>query len=66
VEIGSGAEKEWAFGYPDEKWDSDKIQEKKTGKQLCQMVWGMIWLDNRGRPHRSELVILERDWESKK
>ena len=23
VEIGSGAEKEWAFGYPDEKWDSD-------------------------------------------
>lgn len=28
------------------------------------MVWAAIWLDNRGRPYRSELIIMERDSES--
>jgi transposase len=25
------------------------------------MVWGCIWLDERGHPRRSKLVIMERD-----
>jgi hypothetical protein len=25
------------------------------------MVWGSIWLDERSRPRRSKLVIIERD-----
>jgi len=30
------------------------------------MVWGAIWLDSWGSPHRSELVIMPRDFESEK
>ena len=61
IEIGSGAEREWAFSYPHEIWDHDKIQEKEKGKKLSQMVWASIWVDNQGRPRRSELIIMERD-----
>jgi transposase len=52
--------------YPWEKWDHRMIEEKEKAHGLCQMVWGAIWLDNRGRPRRSELVIMDRDFESKK
>jgi transposase len=30
------------------------------------MVWALIWLDERGRPRRSLLVIMERDLDAKK
>jgi hypothetical protein len=52
--------------YPHEKYDHNKVQEKETGKKLRQMVWAMIWLDERGQPRRSELLIMERDFETKK
>jgi transposase len=32
-----------------------------TGGWPAQMVWACIWLDKRGRPRRSKLVIIERD-----
>src|SRR5438034_10911275 len=37
------------------------VTELSTGKRSAQMVWGCIWLDNRQRPQRSELIIMERD-----
>ena len=37
------------------------ITELPTGRQPAQMVWACIWLDERGRPRRSNLVIMERD-----
>ena len=32
------------------------IEPKKTGKDVCIMVWGAIWLGG-----RSDLVVMERD-----
>ena len=37
------------------------ITELPTSRPPAQMVWGSIWLDERGRPRRSDLVIMERD-----
>jgi hypothetical protein len=37
------------------------ITEVSTSRLPAQMVWGAIWLDERGRPRRSLLVIMERD-----
>jgi hypothetical protein len=37
------------------------IEEVPTGRAPQQMVWGSIWLDERGCPRRSNLVIMERD-----
>lgn len=32
-----------------------------TSQVPAQMVWGAIWLDARGQPRHSPLVIMERD-----
>lgn len=37
------------------------ITETTTARQRAQMVWAAVWLDRRGRPQRSELIIIERD-----
>jgi transposase len=37
------------------------ISALPTSRNPAQMVWGSIWLDERGRPRRSKLVIMERD-----
>jgi len=37
------------------------ISALPTSRKLAQMVWGAIWLDERSRPRRSKLVIIERD-----
>jgi hypothetical protein len=37
------------------------ITEVSTSRPPAQMVWGAIWLDERGRPRRSPLVIMDRD-----
>jgi hypothetical protein len=52
-----------AFCYPSEIWDYDKIQEKEKSKSIRQMVWASIWIDERGKPRRSELAM-ERDPEA--
>jgi len=36
------------------------VSTVSTGRAPQQMVWGSIWLDERGRPRRSPLVIMER------
>ena len=61
IEKASRSEQEWCFRYPVEKWKARMITEVSTGQVRCQMVWGAIWLDERGRGRRSPLVIMERD-----
>jgi transposase len=61
IQKGSGHNTEWCFRYPDEKWTPSMITEHSTSRAPAQMVWGAIWLDERGRPRRSPLVIMDRD-----
>jgi transposase len=62
VQRGSGRNKEWSFGYPDEKYDHDKVTEVSTAQGKQQMVWASIWITPGGRVGRSPLVIMERDY----
>jgi transposase len=61
LQKGSGANQSWCFRFLWEKWDPKMIEEVPTGRAPQQMVWGSIWLDERGSPRRSNLVIMERD-----
>lgn len=56
VEKGAGKKRSWAFGYPSEKWEKDRIETYSKGKQASLMVWGCI-----GRFGVSELVVMARD-----
>lgn len=60
VQKGSGNNTERCFHFPWEKWKKEMITGVATGKQPAQMVWGCIWIDERGRGRRSPLVIMER------
>jgi hypothetical protein len=42
-------------------WDHNKIDEKKKGKDLTQIVWAAFSYDG-----QSELVIMEKDLSAKK
>ena len=42
------------------------VQEKEKGKRISQMCWAQIWVDERGRPRRSRLIIMERDSKAKR
>jgi hypothetical protein len=66
VQKGSGSNQEWAFRFPWEKWKPKMISPSGTSRAPQQMVWGAIWLDERGRARRSNLVIIERDLNAKK
>lgn len=65
AERGAGGAQEWAFTTPAQKWQKEMVQTYKKGKDISVMVWAAIWWWN-GKVHKSDLVILERDWESKK
>jgi transposase len=66
VQRGSGANAEWCFRYPGEKYDPKMIEEKEKSNKISQMVWAAIWVTPNGRVGRSPLIIMERDFESKK
>jgi hypothetical protein len=36
VEKGAGQQRQWAFGYPSEKWTRARIQEYPKGKQALK------------------------------
>lgn len=55
---------EWCFRFPTEKYDRNMITETSASRGLAQMIWGSIWLDDRGHPRRSPLIIMERDTEA--
>jgi transposase len=61
LQKGSGQNQEWVFCHKDEKWKPSMITEESTSQKPAQMVWGAIWLDERGQPRRSPLVIMDRD-----
>jgi hypothetical protein len=37
------------------------LTEVSTAVKPAQMVWAAIWLDERGCPRRSDLIIMRRD-----
>jgi transposase len=61
VQKGAGYNQEWCFRYKWEKWKREMISEIGTSRKPAQMVWASVWLDERGRPRRSPLVIMDRD-----
>ncbi len=44
-----------------QKWDRDKVMEIPNGKAFSIMIWGAFWGSG-----RSDLYLLDRDFESKK
>lgn len=66
VQKGSGHNTEWCFRYDEEKWRREMITEVRTSRVPAQMVLASVWLDERGEPRRSPLVIMERDSDAPK
>jgi transposase len=66
VEKGAGQNQQWAFRFPWEKWKPDMIEATGTAQAPRQMVWASIWLDERGQAQRSNLVIMDRDPDTKR
>jgi transposase len=65
AERGAGGAQEWAWCQPVQKWNKEMVTTYKKGKDISVMVWAAIWWKD-GKVGKSELYILERDWESKK
>jgi hypothetical protein len=61
VQKSAGHNQEWCFRYKWEKWKREMISEIGASCKPTQMVWASVWLDERGRPRRSPLVIMNRD-----
>ncbi len=61
VERGRGKEQEWVFRTPAQKWNKDYVQTYRLSRDISIMVWGCFWDIG-----RSDLYILDRDFESKK
>lgn len=61
VERGRGKAQQWVFRTPAQKWDKDYVQTYKSSRDISIMVWGCFWDFG-----RSDLYILDRDFESKK
>ena len=58
---GTGKTRPWVFETPEQKWDRDKVMEIPNGKAFSIMIWGAF-----GGSGRSNLYLLNRDFESKK
>ena len=65
AERGKGKRVEWCFGIPIQKWDPEMVTTYTKGKDISVMVWGCFWSKN-GIIGRSDLYVLDRDFESKK
>jgi transposase-like protein len=59
VQKGSGHNIEWCFRFSWEKWKPSMITAPETSRRPAQMVWASVWLDERGRPRRSPLIIID-------
>ena len=65
AERGKGKRVEWCFGTPAQKWDPNLVTTYGKGKDISVMVWACFWgMD--GVIGRSDLYVLDRDFESKK
>ncbi len=61
VEWGQGYTIEWCFGTPVNKWNPEYVFIYKKGRDISVMVWACFWGFG-----RSDLFILDRDFEAKK
>jgi transposase len=66
IQKGSGHNQEWCFRFEWEKWKRKMISEISTSRKPAQMVWASVWLDERGCPRRSKLIIMQRDFNAPK
>ena len=64
AERGQEKSVEWCFGTPSDKWKPQFVKTYKKGKDISVMVWACFWGGDKGG--RSDLYILDRDFESKK
>ena len=64
AERGAGKSVEWCFGTPADKWKPQYVKPSKKSKDISVMVWACFWGGKMGG--RSELYIIDRDFESKK
>jgi hypothetical protein len=62
VERGKGGEVIWVWGHSTDKWKPTHVETYKKGKGMRIMVSAAFW----GNAERTDLLILERDFESKK
>ena len=65
AERGKGKEQEWCFGSPANKWKPQFVTTYQKGKDIRVMVWACFWYEN-GTIQRSDLYVMDRDFESKK
>jgi transposase len=65
AERGRGKKIEWCFRTSAQKWDPKMVTTYKAKKDIKVMVWGCFWGIEEG-VGRSDLYILDRDFESKK
>jgi transposase len=65
AERGSGKENEWCFGILTQKWNKDFVQTYGKSRDISVMVWACFWWED-GHIRRSDLYIMDRDFESKK
>jgi hypothetical protein len=61
VQKGAGHNTEWCFRCPWDKWKREMVTEVGNGRKPAHMVWASVWLDERGQPRRSKLIIMARD-----
>jgi hypothetical protein len=66
VQKGSRQNQEWCFHYFFEKWKKEMIFEVGTSRKPAQMVWASIWVDERECARKSDLVIMDRDFNTPK
>jgi transposase len=65
AERGKGKDQEWCFGSPTNKWKPAFVTTYQKSKDISVMVWACFWYED-GKIQRSELYIMDRDFESKK
>ena len=62
VERGIGQARQWMFCTPAQKWQRNMIQEYKKGKDIKVMVWAAF----SGKGGRSDIYVMDCDFEAKK
>lgn len=66
AERGKGGAVAWVFRTAGaDAYAREYVQTYAKSKDISAMVWGCFWIKN-GQVHRSDLYILDRDFESKK
>ena len=65
AERGKGKAQEWCFGNLVDKWKPGFVSTYSKSKDISVMVWGCFWYED-GKIQRSQLYIMDRDFESKK